>query len=85
LLTKYINAVDFLLLPFMQYNIDEYFHQETFVRVAMWCLGEYGDLLINNVEMLDIEDPITVSEWIVGILSVMFLMLLRFHENDKVT
>jgi len=66
-------------------NIDEYFHQETFVRVAMWCLGEYGDLLINNVEMLDIEDPITVSEWIIGILSVMFLMLLRFHENDKVT
>ncbi|CAI8608460.1 unnamed protein product [Vicia faba] len=36
--------------------------QETFVRVAMWCLGEYGDLLINNVEMLDIEDPITVTE-----------------------
>ncbi|KAK2354888.1 AP-1 complex subunit gamma-2 [Trifolium repens] len=36
--------------------------EETFVRVAMWCLGEYGDLLVNNVEMLDIEDPVTVTE-----------------------
>ncbi|XP_044493317.1 AP-1 complex subunit gamma-2-like isoform X2 [Mangifera indica] len=36
--------------------------QECLVRVAVWCIGEYGDMLINNVGMLDIEDPITVTE-----------------------
>ena len=39
----------------------QYFHQESLVRVAVWCIGEYGDMLIKNVGMLDIEDPITVS------------------------
>ncbi|XP_073261354.1 AP-1 complex subunit gamma-2 isoform X3 [Populus alba] len=36
--------------------------QESLVRVAVWCIGEYGDMLVNNVGMLDIEDPITVTE-----------------------
>ncbi|PPD89874.1 hypothetical protein GOBAR_DD13192 [Gossypium barbadense] len=36
--------------------------QETLVRVAVWCIGEYGDMLVNNVGMLDIEEPITVTE-----------------------
>nr|AAC28338.1 gamma-adaptin 1 [Arabidopsis thaliana]AAD28247.1 gamma-adaptin 1 [Arabidopsis thaliana] len=39
-----------------------YLEQETLVRVAVWCIGEYGDLLVNNVGMLGIEDPITVTE-----------------------
>ncbi|KAJ9188003.1 hypothetical protein P3X46_003405 [Hevea brasiliensis] len=36
--------------------------QETLVRVAVWCVGEYGDMLVNNVGVLDIEDPTTVTE-----------------------
>ncbi|XP_042020801.1 AP-1 complex subunit gamma-2-like isoform X1 [Salvia splendens] len=36
--------------------------QETLLRVAVWCVGEYADLLISNAGMLDIEDPITVTE-----------------------
>ncbi|KAK4261289.1 hypothetical protein QN277_004309 [Acacia crassicarpa] len=36
--------------------------QESFVRVAVWCIGEYGEMLVNNIGMLDIEDPITVTE-----------------------
>ncbi|AAD14483.1 Strong similarity to gb/AF061286 gamma-adaptin 1 from Arabidopsis thaliana. EST gb/H37393 comes from this gene [Arabidopsis thaliana] len=35
---------------------------ETLVRVAIWCIGEYADLLVNNAGMLDLEDPITVTE-----------------------
>ncbi|CAL9238109.1 unnamed protein product [Arabidopsis halleri] len=38
------------------------FEQETLVRVAIWCIGEYADLLVNNAGMLDLEDPITVTE-----------------------
>ncbi|XP_014523624.1 AP-1 complex subunit gamma-2 isoform X3 [Vigna radiata var. radiata] len=36
--------------------------QDTLARVAMWCIGEYGEFLINNDGMLDVEDPITVTE-----------------------
>ncbi|GAB2280431.1 hypothetical protein Dimus_015063 [Dionaea muscipula] len=36
--------------------------QETLVKVVVWCIGEYSDMLVNNVGVLDIEDPITVTE-----------------------
>nr|CAB3469730.1 unnamed protein product [Digitaria exilis] len=36
--------------------------QECLVRVAIWCIGEYGEMLVNNISMLDIEEPITVTE-----------------------
>ncbi|XP_042049011.1 AP-1 complex subunit gamma-2-like isoform X2 [Salvia splendens] len=36
--------------------------QETLVRVAVWCIGEYGEMLVGNAGMLDVEDPITVTE-----------------------
>ncbi|OIS96075.1 PREDICTED: AP-1 complex subunit gamma-2-like [Nicotiana attenuata] len=36
--------------------------QETLVRVAVWCIGEYGDMLVNNAGRLDIEESLTVTE-----------------------
>ncbi|KAL1550889.1 AP-1 complex subunit gamma-2-like isoform X1 [Salvia divinorum] len=36
--------------------------QETLVRVTVWCIGEYGEMLVGNAGMLDVEDPITVTE-----------------------
>ncbi|XP_019052148.1 PREDICTED: AP-1 complex subunit gamma-2-like, partial [Nelumbo nucifera] len=33
--------------------------QESLVRVAVWCIGEYGEMLVNNIGMLDKEEPIT--------------------------
>ncbi|KAH6815624.1 Adaptor protein complex AP-1 [Perilla frutescens var. frutescens] len=36
--------------------------QETLVQVAIWCIGEYGEMLVGNAGMLDIEDPISVTE-----------------------
>ncbi|KAH6770756.1 Adaptor protein complex AP-1 [Perilla frutescens var. hirtella] len=36
--------------------------QETLVQVAVWCIGEYGEMLVGNAGMLDIEDPISVTE-----------------------
>uniref|UniRef100_A0A453QUI0 Clathrin/coatomer adaptor adaptin-like N-terminal domain-containing protein n=1 Tax=Aegilops tauschii subsp. strangulata TaxID=200361 RepID=A0A453QUI0_AEGTS len=35
---------------------------ESLVRVAVWCIGEYGEMLVNNISMLDVEEPITVTE-----------------------
>ncbi|GLT50298.1 hypothetical protein SLA2020_237910 [Shorea laevis] len=56
--------------------------QETLVRVAVWCVGEYGDLLVNNVGMLDIEDPITVTESdAVDIVEV----AIKCHTSDLTT
>ncbi|TMW99655.1 hypothetical protein EJD97_002206 [Solanum chilense] len=36
--------------------------QETLFRVAVWCIGEYGEMLVNNFGRLDIEEPTTVTE-----------------------
>ncbi|EYU29716.1 hypothetical protein MIMGU_mgv1a001222mg [Erythranthe guttata] len=36
--------------------------QESLVRVAVWCIGEYGEMLVGNAGMLDMEAPITVTE-----------------------
>ncbi|OIT05183.1 ap-1 complex subunit gamma-2 [Nicotiana attenuata] len=33
--------------------------QETLVRVAVWCIGEYADMLVNTAGRLDIEEPLT--------------------------
>ncbi|KAK9675683.1 hypothetical protein RND81_11G023400 [Saponaria officinalis] len=58
------NAIDLhgytvrLLYKAVQASIE----QETLVKVAVWCFGEYGDMLVNGAGMLDMEDPITVTE-----------------------
>ncbi|XP_075089300.1 AP-1 complex subunit gamma-2 isoform X3 [Nicotiana tabacum] len=36
--------------------------QETLVRAAVWCIGEYGEMLVSNVGRLDIEEHLTVTE-----------------------
>ncbi|KAK9094129.1 hypothetical protein Scep_025598 [Stephania cephalantha] len=36
--------------------------QESLVRVTVWCIGEYGEMLVNNMGMLDKEEPVTVTE-----------------------
>ncbi|XP_052184835.1 AP-1 complex subunit gamma-2-like [Diospyros lotus] len=36
--------------------------QESLVRVTVWCIGEYGEMLVNNTGMLEAEEPITVTE-----------------------
>ncbi|KAK4488848.1 hypothetical protein RD792_004638 [Penstemon davidsonii] len=36
--------------------------QETLIRVAVWCIGEYGEMLVANAGVLDIEDPMTITE-----------------------
>ncbi|KAF0933493.1 hypothetical protein E2562_018579 [Oryza meyeriana var. granulata] len=36
--------------------------QGSLVRVAVWCIGEYGEMLVNNIGMLQLEEPITVTE-----------------------
>lgn len=53
------NVLDICITQFE--GLFKYFHQETLVRVAVWCIGEYGDMLVNNVGMFEIENPITVS------------------------
>ncbi|CAL9176870.1 AP-1 complex subunit gamma-2-like isoform X1 [Musa acuminata AAA Group] len=39
-----------------------YSDQESLVRVAVWCIGEYGEMLVNNVKVLEMEEPMTVTE-----------------------
>ncbi|KAK1311361.1 AP-1 complex subunit gamma-2 [Acorus calamus] len=56
--------------------------QESLVRVAVWCIGEYGELLINNVGVLDVEEPITVTES--DAVDVVEISLKR-HSSDITT
>lgn len=36
--------------------------QESFAQVTVWCIGEYGEMLVNHTGELEVEEPITVTE-----------------------
>eukprot|EP01018_Ginkgo_biloba_P007028 Gb_02741 [translate_table: standard] len=36
--------------------------QESLVRVTVWCIGEYGEMLVNHAGELEGEEPLTVTE-----------------------
>ncbi|KAG0455758.1 hypothetical protein HPP92_023546 [Vanilla planifolia] len=56
--------------------------QASLVRVALWCFGEYGEMLINGSGMLELEEPITVTESdVVDAVEV----ALRYHSSDITT
>nr|XP_009391746.1 PREDICTED: AP-1 complex subunit gamma-2-like [Musa acuminata subsp. malaccensis] len=38
------------------------FEQVSLVRVVVWCIGEYGEMLVGNVGVLEVEEPLTVTE-----------------------
>lgn len=36
--------------------------QESLLRVTVWCIGEYGEMLLNHAGELEGEEPLTVTE-----------------------
>jgi AP-1 complex subunit gamma-1 len=36
-------------------------NQESLTVTAVWCIGEYGEMLINHANELEGEEPLTVS------------------------
>ncbi|CAA7393697.1 unnamed protein product [Spirodela intermedia] len=56
--------------------------EKSLVRVAVWCIGEYGDMLINNVGVLGKEETITVAES--DVIDVVEIALKR-HSSDVTT
>ncbi|XP_020551742.1 AP-1 complex subunit gamma-2 isoform X2 [Sesamum indicum] len=56
--------------------------QETLVRVAVWCIGEYGEMLVGNSGMLDVEERINVTEAdAVDVIET----AIRCHSSDLTT
>lgn len=58
----------------------DYFCQQTLVRVAVWCIGEYGEMLVNNFGRLDIEEPTTVSSCFWTVVSKYDLWIFFFKS-----
>uniref|UniRef100_A0A0D6R6I1 AP-1 complex subunit gamma n=1 Tax=Araucaria cunninghamii TaxID=56994 RepID=A0A0D6R6I1_ARACU len=45
------------------YRASQHWNQnESLVRVTVWCIGEYGEMLLNHAGELDGEEPLTVTE-----------------------
>ncbi|KAJ6797801.1 AP-1 complex subunit gamma-2-like [Iris pallida] len=44
------------------YRLFQTSEQESLVRVAVWCIGEYGEMLVTGSGILEGEEPMTVTE-----------------------
>ncbi|XP_047330094.1 AP-1 complex subunit gamma-2-like [Impatiens glandulifera] len=56
--------------------------QECLVRVAVWCIGEYGEMLVNNIGMIHEEEPLNVTESdIVDVVET----AIKHHSSDLTT
>ncbi|KAH0903553.1 hypothetical protein HID58_043056 [Brassica napus] len=56
--------------------------QETIERVAIWRIGEYADLLVNDNGMLELKEPITVTE---SDAVDVFETAVKHHSSDVTT
>ncbi|CAA0814157.1 AP-1 complex subunit gamma-2 [Striga hermonthica] len=53
--------------------------QETLARVAIWCIGEYGEMLVSKAGIIGVEDPITVTE--TDVVDVVETAMKRHHSD----
>ncbi|KAJ7556154.1 hypothetical protein O6H91_05G071600 [Diphasiastrum complanatum] len=54
--------------------------QESLAQVTVWCIGEYGEMLVHHMNELDGEEPVTVTE--ADTVDVLELVLKDFRASS---